>query len=66
MRIEKLNENTKKNLLDDLLKRSPNYYGKFEASVQEILNAVKERETRLYLNIQRNLMESDWTQSIFL
>ena len=43
MRIEKLNENTKKNLLDDLLKRSPNYYGKFEASVQEILNAVKEK-----------------------
>ena len=35
MRIEKLNENTKKNLLDDLLKRSPNNYGKFEASVQE-------------------------------
>lgn len=28
MRIEKLNENTKKNLLDDLLKRSPNNYGK--------------------------------------
>ena len=27
MRIEKLNENTKKNLLDDLLKRSPNNYG---------------------------------------
>lgn len=66
MRIEKLNENTKKNLLDDLLKRSPNNYGKFEASVQEILNAVKEKETRLYLNIQRSLMESDWTQSIFL
>ena len=29
MRIEKLNENTKKNLLDDLLKRSPNNYGKY-------------------------------------
>ena len=43
MRIEKLNENTKKNLLDDLLKRSPNNYGKFEASVQKILNAVKEK-----------------------
>ena len=43
MRIEKLNENTKKNLLDDLLKRSPNNYGKFEASVQEILNSVKEK-----------------------
>lgn len=35
MRIEKLNENTKKNLLDDLLKRSPNNYGKFEASVRK-------------------------------
>lgn len=66
MRIEKLNENTKKNLLDDLLKRSPNNYGKFEASVQEILNTVKEKETRLYLIIQRNLTESDWTQSISL
>ena len=43
MRIEKLNENTKKNLLDDLLKRSPNNYGKIEASVQKILNAVKEK-----------------------
>ena len=43
MRIEKLNENTKKNLLDDLLKRSPNNYGKFEASVHEILNSVKEK-----------------------
>ena len=31
MRIEKLNENTKKNLLDDLLKRSPNNYGKLSA-----------------------------------
>ena len=58
MRIEKLNENTKKNLLDDLLKRSPNNYSQYESTVK--------RETRLYLNIQRNLMESDWTQSIFL
>ena len=41
MRIEKLNENTKKNLLDDLLKRSPNNYGKFESTVAQILNKVK-------------------------
>ena len=43
MRIEKLDENSKKNLLEDLLKRSPNSYGKYEASVQEILNAVREK-----------------------
>ena len=43
MRIEKLDENTKKNLLEDLLKRSPNSYGSYEASVQEILDTVKEK-----------------------
>ena len=43
MRIEKLDQNTKKNLLEDLLKRSPNSYGKYEESVRVILDAVKER-----------------------
>lgn len=43
MRIEKLDENTKKNLLEDLLKRSPNSYGAYESSVQEILDTVKEK-----------------------
>lgn len=43
MRIEKLNETTKKNLLEDLLKRSPNSYGAYEKSVQEILNTVREK-----------------------
>lgn len=46
MRIERLDEQTKKNLLEDLLKRSPNSYGKYEASVQEILNHVKEEGDR--------------------
>ena len=31
----------KKNLLDDLLKRSPNNYGKFESTVAQILDKVK-------------------------
>ena len=43
MRIEKLDSSTKKNLLEDLLKRSPNSYGKYEASVKEILNNVQNR-----------------------
>lgn len=44
MRIQKLNSDTKKNLLEDLLKRSPNNYGQYEASVKEILNKVKEEK----------------------
>ena len=44
MRIQKLNSDTKKNLLEDLLKRSPNYYGQYEASVKEILDKVKEEK----------------------
>lgn len=42
MRIQRLNENTRKNLLEDLLKRNPNQYGKYEKDVSEILSAVKE------------------------
>ena len=41
MRIETLDETSKKNLLEDLLKRSPNSYAAYEASVQEILDNVR-------------------------
>ena len=41
MRILKLDENTKKNLLEDLLRRSPNQYTEYEERVAAILNAVK-------------------------
>ena len=44
MRIQKLNSDSKKNLLEDLLKRSPNNYGQYEASVKEILDKVKEEK----------------------
>ena len=44
MRIEKLNEGSKQNLLEALLKRSPNSYGMYEASVQEIIRAVKDKK----------------------
>lgn len=53
MRIEKLDENTKKNLLEDLLKRSPNSYAQYEASVQEILDEVRKR---------RDAAVSDYTE----
>lgn len=41
MRIVELTEETKQNLLDDLLKRSPNNYGSYEATVADIVEQVK-------------------------
>ena len=43
MRKVILSEDTKKDILETLLKRSPNSYGKFEASVAAILADVKEK-----------------------
>ena len=43
MRIEKLDQNTKKDLLEKLLKRSPTSYGSYEQSVREILDDVRDR-----------------------
>jgi len=44
MRIQKLSQDTKKNLLEDLLKRSPNNYGKYEQGVAQILEQVKHKK----------------------
>ena len=52
MRIQKLDENSRKNLLEDLLKRSPNNYGQYEASVKEILDKVKEEKVPTVLKME--------------
>lgn len=44
MRIQQLDNNTKMNLLEDLLKRSPNNYGKYEKDVAAILDRVREEK----------------------
>lgn len=44
MRIVRLDENSKKNLLENLLKRSPNNYGEYEEKVAAILAKVKEEK----------------------
>lgn len=41
MRIIKLDEASKKNILDDLLKRSPNNYDEYADTVEEIVNNVR-------------------------
>lgn len=43
MKIIRLNEETRKNILADLLKRDPNNYGSYEDTVKAIVNDVKER-----------------------
>ena len=37
MRIQRLTKDAKENLLEDLLKRSPNNYGEFEGRVNAII-----------------------------
>lgn len=46
MRIVTLNENTKSNLLEQLLKRSPSNYGAYEQTVNEIIENVKQNKDK--------------------
>ncbi|MBR2401666.1 MAG: histidinol dehydrogenase, partial [Lachnospiraceae bacterium] len=43
MRILDLTPETQNNILENLLKRSPNSYGEFESRVNDIITAVRER-----------------------
>jgi histidinol dehydrogenase len=44
MRIVKLTEKEKNNILENMLKRSPNQYDKYQDTVNEILDTVKEKK----------------------
>ena len=44
MRIVKLNSETTKNILENMLKRSPSQYGEYEKRVQDIIANVKEKK----------------------
>ncbi len=44
MRIVKLTEQERENILENLLQRSPNQYGKYEVTVNEILEEVKQKK----------------------
>lgn len=49
MRKIKLTEESKNNILENLLKRSPNSYGQFESAVNEILeNVKKNKDTAIF------------------
>lgn len=44
MRIVKLTEKEKNNILENMLQRSPNQYGEYQSKVDEILNDVKKKK----------------------
>ena len=62
MRIQRLDQNTKANLLEDLLKRSPNNYGQYEKGVAEILARVKEEGDQAVFDFTRRFDHAEITE----
>ena len=61
MRIQRLDENTKKNLLEDLLKRSPNQYPEYEKRVGAILDEVRENRDKAVFAFTKKFDGADIT-----
>ena len=59
MRIVKLTKESKSNILENLLNRSPNSYGKFESAVADILANVKSRGDDALFEYTRNFDKAD-------
>ena len=59
MRIIKLDESSKKNILNDLLKRSPNNYDNFADSVNAILANVKENGDKALFQYTKDFDKAD-------
>lgn len=59
MRIVKLTDETKNNILEDLLKRSPNSYGKFEAAVNDILLNVRTNKDKALFKYTKDFDKAD-------
>ena len=57
MRIVTLSKESRQNLLDSLLKRSPGNYGQYQDTVQEIVNRVKTEGDQALFELTRNF---DW------
>lgn len=59
MRIVKLTDETKNNILENLLKRSPNSYGKFESAVGEILSNVRANKDAALFKYTKDFDKAD-------
>lgn len=63
MRIIKLDENTKNNILNDLLKRSPNNYEQYAESVNAILKDVREKGDKAIFEYTQKFDNADINES---
>ena len=61
MRIIELMKETKNNILNDLLKRSPNNYGEYEETVNRIIEQVRERGDRAVFDYTRQFDKCELT-----
>lgn len=59
MRIQHLDKDTRQNLLEDLLKRSPNNYGQYEQGVAEILERVKTEKDQALFDYTKKFDQAD-------
>lgn len=66
MRIIKLTEETKKNLLEDLLKRSPNHYDSYADSVNKILADIKSRKNQALFEYTKRFDGADISENTIL
>jgi len=62
MRIVELTEETRNNLLEKLLKRSPNSYGQYEQTVNEIISQVREKRDDAIFEYTRRFDKCDITK----
>lgn len=63
MRIVELTKETKQNLLDDLLKRSPNNYTEYADTVQEIVDNVKNNGNAALFEYTKKFDKADITEA---
>lgn len=66
MKIIKLTEETRKNLLEDLLKRSPDNYDSYADRVTEILNEVKNRKNKALFEYTKCFDKADISEDNIL
>ncbi len=63
MRIVELNADSKKDLLQNLLKRSPNNYGEFEGRVNDIIQNVREKKDEAVFDYTKRFDGADISAS---
>lgn len=59
MRILKLTKDSKQNILENLLKRSPNNYTEYESSVNEIINNVRANRDKAIFDYTKKFDKAD-------